>query len=90
VNNLNAELTDGNHQMAMNIVATDGVITEQLVQYLMAKRCIWELNQYTVALKLDSDGSAAPTKEEVDANVNFMKSFNATRYLASALIKPKN
>jgi hypothetical protein len=33
VNNLNAELTDGNHQMAMNIVATDGVITEQLVQY---------------------------------------------------------
>jgi hypothetical protein len=90
VNNLNAELADGNHQAAMNIVATDGVITEQLVQYLMAKRRIWELNRYTVALKLDSDGSVAPTKEEVDANVNFMKSFNATRYLASALIKPKN
>jgi hypothetical protein len=90
VNNLNAELTDGNHQMAMNIVATDEVITEQLVQYLMAKRRIWELNWYTVALKLDSDGSAAPTNKEVDANVNFMKSFNATRYLASALIKPKN
>jgi hypothetical protein len=43
-----------------------------------------------VALKLDSDGSIMPTKEEVDANVNFMKSFNTTRYLASALIKPKN
>jgi hypothetical protein len=43
-----------------------------------------------VALKLDSDGLEAPIKAEVDANVDFMKSFNATRYLAQALIKPKN
>jgi hypothetical protein len=43
-----------------------------------------------VALKLDSDGLEVPTKEEVDANVNFMKSFNATRYFGQALIKPRN
>jgi hypothetical protein len=90
VNKLNTELRDGNHQMAMNTVASDGVITEQLVHYLMAKCRIWELNRYTVALKLDSNGLEAPTKGGVDANVDFMKSFNATRYLAQALIKPKN
>jgi hypothetical protein len=90
VNKLNAELAGGKHQMAMNTVASDGVVTEQLVHYLMAKRRIWELNRYTVALKLDSDGLEAPTKEEVDANVNFMKSFNATKYFGQALIKPRN